>query len=459
MRNIYIWLLATGLCTPGIGFAESDSATVMDLQSAIEYGLRHSIPARLSRTEEDIAGTQIGQAASLVLPQFSVDASYTRLDRVTEIDLGEGPFALGSADNYEVRAGVSQLLYSGGQVGAALRAAQLARDFAGARRNATEALLARDITTQFYGLMLAEEIVQVQQESLALLRAFEAQTRQRSGSGAASDFEELTARVRVANAMPELLQARNQLALAQEAFRTLLYHPGPIAVTGSLDVADIQLELPEIQAMALANRNELHSSEILIGLAHESIANARSEAYPSIRLFANYIGANPDQFSFEDDWEWRWNAGVTLRWNLWDGNLTRQTVRQKQLEWQQRRHEYDERREAILLEVRQAWLSLQHARERLAASAESVVLAERALDIARTRYEAGLSTYLELTDANLARSTARLMRLQAQHDLAVAIANVQYAAAWQPPIQQPIHSEDHPPQESAQEEDAQEEHP
>jgi len=82
---------------------------------------------------------------------------------------------------------------------------------------------------------------------------------------------------------------------------------------------------------------------------------------------------------------------------------------------------------AVLLEVRQAYLALEHARELLAASGDSVALAERALAIARTRYETGLSTYIEFTDANLALSTARLVRAQALHDHAVALAQVAFA--------------------------------
>ncbi len=429
-------LIAGLLASPAIGMTNQPPA--LQLAEAIAYGLEHSLSALQARTAENIAGTQIGQAASLALPQLSMEANYTRIDDVNTVESGDTVFSLGSPDNYEVRASVSQLLYAGGQVGAAWRAAQHIRELADARRRTTEATLIRDITTQFYGILLADAVVDVQQQSLDFLKSFEAQTRTRAGSGAASDFETLTARVRVANARPELIEARNQLALAEARFATLLHHPGPVTVTGSLAVADSNIDLPTMQVMALANRQELRSGSLLVELASEAIVETRSKALPSIRLFANYIGANPDQFTFEEEWNWRWNAGLAVSWDIWDGNLTRKTLQQRTFERQQQRQEYEQRKENILLQVRQAWLALQQAREALAASTESVQLAEQALDIARTRYETGLATYLELTDANLARSKARLTRLRARHDLAVALADVRFAtgSGRTPPQQQ-----------------------
>jgi len=233
--------------------------------------------------------------------------------------------------------------------------------------------------------------------------------------------------VRVANAKPAWIAARNQLALARSTLATRIHFKGDIDTQGDLVADDISRELPELQSMAIANRQELMAARFLADLSEEAIAGAKSQARPEIRLFANTIGGNANQFAFSDDWEWRWNAGVTARWNLWDGNLTRQTVRQRKIEYRQQQNAAAELESAVLLEVQQAWLALVQAREALAASSESVSLAERALAIAKVRYDAGLSTYLELTDANVALRTAELARLKAQHDHAIAIAHVYYA--------------------------------
>ncbi len=401
---------------------------VLTLDESVRYGLEHNPSARQARREEEIARTQIGQAGSLALPQVSLQAEYTRLDAVQDIDLGGERMPMGTLDNYEVTAGVSQLLYSGGQVGAAWRAARLAREYADAARRVAEASLVRDVAVQFYGVLLAEAAVSVQEASIAQLEAYAEQARVRRGSGVSSEFETLTAQVRLANGKPALIEARNRYELSLAGLATLLNHPGPVGVTGSLETAGVDLDRVEMERLALENRQELRGSRIRLGLGQEAVASARSEGLPSLRAFFNYHGANAYRFvSFNDDWEWHWNAGLALRWNLWDGNLTRQTVRQKRLEFEQLDTAAEALQAGVLLEVRQAWLRLVHAREALAASGDSVALAERALAIAQTRYRSGLSTYLELTDANLALSTARLALLKARHDHAVAGVQARFA--------------------------------
>ena len=85
-------------------------------------------------------------------------------------------------------------------------------------------------------------------------------------------------------------------------------------------------------------------------------------------------------------------------------------------------------RNRVRLEVQQACLTLEYARSVLRGSAESVALAERALAIARTRMEQGMSTYLEFTDSNVAFSQARLTLLGALTRCRQAWIDLQYAA-------------------------------
>jgi outer membrane protein TolC len=164
---------------------------------------------------------------------------------------------------------------------------------------------------------------------------------------------------------------------------------------------------------------------------------------PELRAFFDYAGANQTTFgTAQDEWDWNWTAGLTLNWNFWDGNLTRQTVREKKLDVAKLLDDHEAITERVRLEVRQAWLQLQNARQSVEASKDSVTLAEEALRIAKARHAAGLATYLEFTDANVALSTARLTRLQSLRDHAVAIAQVRYACAMDRDMLMPPNLED-----------------
>jgi outer membrane protein len=410
-----------------IAMQESESA-VYALEDCVRIGLSQSGVARNAQRDQEIASARVRQSRGLAFPHLSMSAAYTRLDEVQEIDFGGETQSFGTLDNYDVTATVEQLLYSGGRVGAARRASKAACLYADAARADAEAGLVHDIERRFFGILLAREVVNVQSASVDQLKAFVDQVEQRSVNGAASEFELLTARVRLANELPKLIAARNQHELETAAFVAVLNVSPTCTFTGRLARVDVDLVFEDMLSMALQNRAALKRSALLVQLAHEQVVDARSEGRPDLRARFNYNGANSYQFvSFEDEWEWHWNAGLVLSWRIWDGALTRNTVKQKRSEYQKQVTDDEELQKAIKLAVRQAYLALVHARESMAASRDSIVLAERALDIARARHESGLSTYLEFTDANLALSTARLAWFQALHDHAIAVSSVRYA--------------------------------
>ena len=113
---------------------------------------------------------------------------------------------------------------------------------------------------------------------------------------------------------------------------------------------------------------------------------------------------------------------------MFDGLLTRSRVREKQLDLDKARETLADAERQVALEIQTHYLELQQAAETVAASRETVELAEKSLAIARARYENGLATALDYADANLALSVARLTRLQALHDHLNALARLQQAS-------------------------------
>jgi outer membrane protein TolC len=85
-------------------------------------------------------------------------------------------------------------------------------------------------------------------------------------------------------------------------------------------------------------------------------------------------------------------------------------------------------RQRVKLEVKTAYLDMQHARESAEAGEGNVALAERALAIAKNRHKSGLSTYLEVTDANVGLSRAKLSHLAAMRRHMNAVAELLCAA-------------------------------
>jgi len=378
---------------------------------------------------EEIAGTQVGQARSEALPRVSANGTYTRVDELQSVDFGGVQMELGTLDSYSAGVGVSQLLYSGGRVGAALRAAQLSRDYAGEARRGAELALVRDIRIAFHGVLLAQERVAVAQASVDHLESLSKETGRKLDAGKASEFDLLSARVRLANEKPVLIAARSALALVRAALARLIMADEPdLAITGRLECVEWN-PLPDALAeMALTGRAEILQAESGVELSREAVTASRAGVRPNLGLFANYTGANTYGFTDQgNDLEWHWNAGLALNWPLWDGGLTHHAVREKELDLEMRMVDLGDLKSAVRIEVRQGYLDLTYAREAVSASRDTVQMAEEALKIANARYSSGLSTQLEYADANLALRQARLAYLVALASHMDAMARLEYA--------------------------------
>ena len=424
-----IGLLGCCVVGPGVRAAEPVSRPVFTLPECLALGLKQAASMRNALRDEQISGARIGQVRAQVLPQLGAKGSYTRLDEVAAFEFDGDRYEMGREDNYAAGVEASQLLYSGGSVGAALKAAKLYRDVAQARIRQAENELVRDIRTGFNDILLADEQVKVQEASVAQLEDLLKQAESRFRQQTASEFDVLTARVKVANNRPLLIHARKQADLARAAFRNLVqFDPAEFDLAGELAYEPAERSLKEWQDLGEEQRPELIEQRKYLGMWEADIRSEQGGFLPQIRAFANYEGTDPESGSARDEWAWGWNAGLSAKWDVFDGALRQHRIREKKLELDKARETLADTERQVALEIQSHYLDLQQAAETVAASRETVELAEKSLEIAKVRYDNGLATYLDYTDANLALRTARLTRLQALHDHMNSLARLQQAS-------------------------------
>ena len=396
------------------------------LEECIRIGLERAVPVLNAERDRQIAEAAMKQARATGLPQIDLIGSYARNDGTA------APFMTGDIlrDSYSGSISASQTLYDGGRVLAAIRAARFYRELTAQAKAQQEAALIRTVHTAFNGILLAQSRVAVQEASVQQLADFENETRQKYEVGTASEFDRLTAQVRLANERPKLIEARNALAVAKESFRNLLVlEDEEFRLAGKLAFEPFDPDPETLQSGALSTRPELLAQEMTVALSREDLKASWSGYKPSVTAEAIYTYENPDRYdSTRDEWEEHWQAGLTARWTLFDGGTRRGEVLTKGLELAKAEAGREDLQRAVSLEVKAAWLDMMAAREAIAGAEENVKLAEKALEIAKARYDAGLATYLEFTDSNLSLNTARLNLYRSLEQHLNAVANLKYAA-------------------------------
>lgn len=149
---------------------------------------------------------------------------------------------------------------------------------------------------------------------------------------------------------------------------------------------------------------------------------AKGAFLPTMHLLGNYEINN---HRFSGDGQDSWSVGVVMNWNLWSGGADRARIVEAQAS-QQRASALRERlASAIALEVRDAFLALQTARERVAVAKDAVAHAEESLRIVQDRYDAGLTTIVELLDSETALTAARTNLTRTLYETTVGQARLE----------------------------------
>lgn len=400
----------------------------LSLDAALVYATRHN-PALL-RTQEQIREQEgvLVEARSAELPGVAVSGGYTRLDRSLA-----GP-APARDRMWSVEVTARQLLYAGGGVRAQVRGERERLEAAKLTFSAALNDTLYLVRQQFCDVLLARELIAVQEEALRVLEAELVDTRRRADAGTVSSFEVLRAEVAVANARPGLIRARNAYRVTQDQLRATLgagvgrlAASSDLALEGSLLRTRREVELAEAIATARSRRPDLLAQERLVGASEQAVAVARSGARPMVSAVAGYEWTQPALAATGASHLDGWNAGVHATWNVFDGRATRGRVVQARSRAAQARLGRDERQLAAEVEVRQAHSALVEGGELLTASGRVVEQARESLRLARARFGAGTATQLDVLQAQSAQTLAQSNLATAQRDYAVALAALERA--------------------------------
>ena len=315
---------------------------------------------------------------------------------------------------------VNQVVFTWGQVGAAIRAAKLGFGVADQQLRRFQQAVEKDVTTAFYDVLAARELATIARQDLEQRQRHLDETIKRQSAGTATDYDVLAARVAVENGRPAVIRAENGVRLAREQLRFLLAEPGEVDAAGAL-AATIEPLPPyeQVLASALENRPEVAELSGTKGIYGELVTIAKAANKPRVDVSASWSQRRLGLKTIAARGT-TWNAGLVATIPLFDGWRTKGAVAQAQSDLVRLNFDELKLRDGIRLEVRNALNAVREASEIVAALGGTVAQAEKLLFLAEKGFELGVKTRLEVQDAELNLSSARANLARAQRDYNVA---------------------------------------
>ena len=378
----------------------------LTVEGAVERALVSNEQGRIARTAVDRTEGQVREAFARALPTIDASYRFTRnLQRPAIFFEEEGEtqqIAIGNAAEHGFDLLLEQPVVDL-SLGSALSAARHGTEASVALYDRALSDVALDARQAYYTVLRSEADLRVAENALELARRRLAQVQLFYDVGTAAEFDLLTAQVALESARPDQIRAGNQLRLAENQLKRVTGIPFdlPVQLADSLAYEPVVIDLEEAVRRALEQRGDLEADRQTVELTDELVDVERAESYPSLSLFLNLNRrASSEEIWPEDrDFTQSATASFALIVPIFDGRRTQGRTLQARADHVAAIERMRAMERDVELEVLDAWQSLQAADEGVRATSATVAQAQRAYDIASVRFRSGLSTQLELDEA------------------------------------------------------------
>ncbi len=426
--------LAAALSLGPAAAGAQETGKSLTLKEAIDLALKQHPTLKESQEKMAAARYQIGVSQAAYFPQVTHISQYYRGNAFLGSAQGAaaaGPSGVASVTGSGVptnffieRFSVNQLIFDFGKTygnvaGSKATFETTREDYAGNRQQ-----VVLDARTAYFGLLAAQRALKVQQETVRQNQELLKQAQGFYQVGLKAKIDVTKAEANLYDAESGLIQAKNAVELAKVSLMTALgMKTWPYQeVEDVMEVTPIPTSQEELKAQALKQRPELLRNRYLQDAGQAAVTVARAGYFPVLSSTASY-GLQGNRNPLLDNW---W-VGVGVNFPLFEGLATTYNYRVAKANLRATVADAEVIQQNVTKEVDQAYLDLVSGWDVIRASKKALEAARENLRLAWGRYQAGVGTIIEVTDAQVQFSQSDLKFVQALYNYRVFEARLDKA--------------------------------
>lgn len=430
---------------------------VLTLDEAIKIALEQNSARINAELEVQKAQADVNTAYGYAMPSVDLSASYSHFFEKPQVpfldfeallnnstygvlfdeellaydankiqDMGTEMMSMALSNNMSAEIQISQILFNSAVI-KGVGSASTYFDMAKYMLEQEAANIVYQVTTAFYGCVLAKEMLAITEESLTNFEKNYNSVLSYYEYGFASEYDKLNAEVQYENFKPTVNRARSGKLAALNGLKVLLgMNPSnEIDVNGALEYKKEDWLENTLIKEAVENNYMLGLLEYQQKMNDAFIDLEKSDYFPTVAAFGSY-SINGQS----DDWDYMtYNqalAGVSFSMNLFTGMQTKNKVQKKKIERLQTDETLRQAKDAIIMQIRNKINDIDLIEANIASAEKNVKLAKKGYEIAQVRYQEGDGTQLELTNAELQYRSAKTNILSYYYEYMSASEDVKF---------------------------------
>lgn len=289
----------------------------------------------------------------------------------------------------------------------------------------TRAQILLGTSQAYFGVLRAQALLKVAQQTVSARELVSRQVTALAQAKLKSTLDVSFANVNLADARLQLVQAQNDLQSAQTQLATVMGLPNETAFDVAEEPMPAQLpdRVSDLIGQAIQNRPELAQLRFEQGAAERFAAAEHDLYYPSVGIIGT-MGVAPYAESTISS---RYGAvGLNVTIPIFNGGLFKARTEEAKLKAQAAAQNLTNEQNFVIRDVRVAWLNATTAYDKLALTRQLLDQAQQALHLAQMRYDNGLGSIVELSQAQLNLTSAQITNTSAIYDYQAQRVNVDY---------------------------------
>lgn len=430
--------------------AKAQETNSFTLQEAIAYALSNQVSIKNSEIDLLSAKAKVGETRGLGLPQ--VDAQFQVLHNIEiqKVILENDPsnpaffnpnipagavlaFPFQLRNNGGATLNINQLIFDGSYL-VGLRAASTYKLLAEKQLSQTKTQVAEQVSKAYYGVLVNRERAKLLELNVARVDSFFRNSRELYLNGFAEKIDVDRLEVQLNNIKVEKQKIDALVSLSENLLKFQMGYPMQQQIITKDDLASINLQEITVPSEAVNYNSRIEYSILQTqrDLARLDLQNNRAAYLPKLYGFGT-TGYNPgaskfdDLFNFSDRWFNYSFVGVQLRMNLLTGLSQSYRAQQARLTLQKTEQSFKLLENSIDIELQQAKINLETSLETLKSQKRNLALAEDVARVTKLKYEEGVGSSLEVTDAENAFRQAQINYYASVYD--ALIAEIDYKKA------------------------------
>lgn len=418
MKKVILGMLLCGALT---NLAAQQAPT--ELKTLIQQSFTYYPRFRELEQAVEVSEQRVGLAALGNAPSVNAGGNYTYAAPVATVNFPTGNGTTKEVQfqpNHNINAGftVVKPLYDFGRTKLAIERARL--DVQQAKNNIeyNKAQLAAQVANVYYTIIYLQQTIAIQDSVISVLQENKRVVEDRYKSGDALMLDVLTMQNNIDIEQNRKTDLQSQL---QKQVNLLQFATGRATTpsTGRFDFAVVLMDTTKALQEAQANNYEFVLAQQRIRQAEADVALTHLANKPTINLNGTTGVRNGYQPEI-GQLRFNYTLGASVNVPIFNGGrdkkqaqIAQGIVRQNQLAVESLTNQFGR-------DVKQALTDVEKNRERLRTSAEQISIAREALRVARSRYKNGISTNIELLNANTNLQRVELAEVQYQYQLTLA---------------------------------------